>query len=141
MKYVYAGILFALVLLSWRFARSSGFIYESDHAGRLLYRNELLSSGSNDNLHVESGVVLFALPLVLRVALWRRKVGWADWVIFLAAWLYQGFLLISLDAGSVGQTIVLSKNMVLMLWLICYLVALPVFVQTSRTQRGHILAA
>lgn len=126
LKIAYAGLLVALLVLGWGFSRTHGFVYGHDKSGALLYTNQLQSSGANDNLNFLVGSSLFVIPLILMIASKNGKAR-TQTMVFTACWIVQGLLLFSLDSASIRQTIFDGKNIVLSLWICCYVAVPAVF--------------
>jgi hypothetical protein len=137
LKVCYVALLISIILLSWSFAWTNGFAYGADRAGALLYTKDLTSSGSNDNFSIEIGKVLFLVPLILRIAFWRRKAGWIEWLVLSGIWLYEGVLLLTLDSGSIVKTILHDKNIVLQFWIISCFLVMPLFAYFTRKAGGE----
>jgi hypothetical protein len=130
----YAGLLLGLLSLGWGFSRTQGFVYGHGRMGALLFTHELLSSGANDNFNFEAGSLLFLLPLILLIAL-RQRWPRTQTVILAACWIIQGFLMLTLDAASIWRTVFEAKNMILMLWICCYIIVPPVFMASHSSRR------
>ncbi len=135
----YCVILALLMLLSFGFSRTAGFIVAIDRDGSAHHTSELLSSGSNDNLAVEVGVALFTVPLLFRIFRLRKRVVTAEVILFCLVWSYQLFLVITLDAGSFWQTIGHDGNWVLAGWLAAFALTLPAFVGLRQLPRADRL--
>lgn len=127
LKILYGAILTSLIILSLAFSHTRGLVYGADRQGRLLFTEELQSSGSNDNLMIECGAALFAFPFILLLSTWRRKLVRASYAVLISVWIAQGTLLFGIDAGSILKTIFESRNLVMLLWMIGYLTVVPVF--------------
>jgi hypothetical protein len=88
---LYTLFLIGLIALSWAFSSTDGFLTKDSDTQHPRYTSELLSSGSNDNLCVAVGVVLFALPMVIRVIaiVMKKRVGTIELGVFVVFWLFN----------------------------------------------------
>jgi len=120
---IYIAILLLLILLSFVFSITYGLVYGKDKAGNLLFTNDLLSSGSNDNLCIQIGVIIFLVPLIFKLARFKKKIQISDCIVFFILWLLQFFFLITIEAGSIIKTILYSYNFALLIWIIIFLVS------------------
>ncbi len=120
LKRIHLALLLGMVALSWAFSRTDGLVYGTDRDGQTLHTSELQSSGSNDNLAIETGMVLFAVPLIFMLLM---KPKWSP-LVTAVCWAAQGLLVLSLDAGSIPKTVFDDRNLVLSAWLASFL-ALP----------------
>ncbi len=109
----------ALGALSCGFAFTDGLAY-SDPGIPITHVRQLQSSGSNDNLCIEMGVV-FGLGAVLWGALRiRRRFGGVDVVVNGALVAAQVVYLVAIEAGSIPQTIARDRNWVLGAWFVTF---------------------
>jgi hypothetical protein len=102
--------------LSYAFSRTEGLAY--DGAGLpLAHVRDLRSSGSEDDLCIEVGVVLAGAALLWGGLRSRRPFGLADVAGHAVLLGVQVAYLVAIEAGSVQLTIVRDRNWVLAAWL------------------------
>lgn len=117
LRNAYPVLLLGIAVLSFLFSSTKGFVYGLD---RDAFADNLMSSGSNDNLMIFSGAFLFLLPLICRLFRFKRSVNLFEDMLLCAALLVQALLLISVEVGSLYLTIAIEKNIVLALWVLLY---------------------
>jgi hypothetical protein len=77
---------------------------------------QLLSSGSNDDLCIEMGVVFGLAAVLWGAPRMRRRFGAADVAVNTALLAAQAAYLFAIEAGSIQQTIARDRNWVLGAW-------------------------
>jgi hypothetical protein len=102
--------------LSYGFSRTAGLAYD-DAGVPLTHVSELRSSGSNDDLCIEIGLVLAVAALLLGALRIRRPFGLVDVAGNAMLLAVQVVYLLAIEAGSIQQTIVRDRNWVLAAWL------------------------
>lgn len=122
--YIYLIFLLLLILSSYYFMESKGFIYDTDNMGNLLYTNDLFSSGSDDNLCIAIGTILFCIPLIYKLIRFKKKINIGDAIVFLVIWVVQLIFLFTIEAGSILDTIYIGYNIPLMSWIVFYIASL-----------------
>lgn len=118
-------------LFSYLFFGTKGLAYaDTDSPSGISYVQDLHSSGSNDSITIEVGVV-FAIAAIgwgiLRIKRAFRLIDLAVHGLLLSL---QTLLVATIEIGSIVDTLVLDKNHVLMLWVISYS-ALSVFLAAA----------
>jgi hypothetical protein len=110
-----------LGVLSVLFGATDGLAYsDGGTPPRLSHARELYSSGSDDDVCIQIGVNFALLALV-----WgglRRKVrhGVADLIVHALLLGLQMLYLMLIEVGSITETVVLDRNVVLALWMGAY---------------------
>ena len=132
LRAIYLLAILGLILTGAAFYKTRGLV---DRSGSSYVWRDIHSSGSNDDIAIGSAVFLFSIPLVIEILQWRRERVRGDWS-FGVAWLLEALLLVSMEVGSVWQTILTDKNTVLAVWVACYLVSAFPFalVRVSRSK-------
>lgn len=105
--------------LSCGFAFTAGLAY-SDPGIPITHVTELQSSGSNDDLCIEMGVVFGLVAVLWGVLRIKRRFGGADVAVNAALVAAQIVYLVAIDAGSISQTIARDRNLVLAAWLVTF---------------------
>lgn len=114
--------------LSEVFTLTRGLAYlDTDRRSGLAYVAELQSSGGNDNICIEIGVVFSVVGALWAVLRRNRGFGLRDFALNVVLVVLQGVYLAAVEMGSVWTTVVQDRNFVLALWVILYgvLVVLP----------------
>jgi len=115
-----------MMISSYLFQDTQGLLYIMDHSNEditIKYVSALLSSGSNDNMLI--GLYdWFYIPLIVlylfnKCNITRFILGTYFFIVFL-----QLLSLMLLDVGSIYETIIYGKNLILLLWLISYLLVI-----------------
>jgi len=110
-----------LAVFSYLFFYTQGLAYsDSDSVSGISYVNELQSSGGDDNICIEIGVAFAIIALLWGFLRYRAQSGLADFTINAVLIGLQMLYILSIEAGSVIDTIVLGKNFILMLWVLTY---------------------
>lgn len=122
--YIYFVLLLLLILFSYFFMKSKGFVYDTDNMGNLLYTNDLFSSGSDDNLCIAIGTILFCIPLIFKLIRFKKELNISDVIVFLVVWVVQLIFLFTIEAGSILDTIYIGFNIPLMSWIVIYIASL-----------------
>lgn len=102
--------------LSSAFACTDGLAYP-DPPIPITHVRELQSSGSNDDLCIEMGVLFGACAVIWGVLRARRRLGGADVAVNAALVAAQVVYLFAIEAGSLQETISRDRNWVLGAWL------------------------
>jgi hypothetical protein len=110
-------LLWALLgALSYGFSRTEGLAYDGGGMP-VAYVRELRSSGIDDDLCIEIGVVLAVVALAWGGLRIRRPFGTLDVAAHGALIAVQVACLMALEAGSIRLTIVRDRSWVLAAWL------------------------
>lgn len=107
------------VVLSYVFEGTKGLLKKSYLVeGDTIYVTELLSSGANDNITISLGYVLFSI-LALYYFI-RQKVTLVGRVTHIVILIIQFLFLVSIEVGSIFDTIIWGHNFILFVWCINY---------------------
>lgn len=107
-------------VLSYLFTHTHGLVYlNADSASGISLVSELESSGGNDNICIEIGVVFAAIAVVWGGLRIKTQFGLADLGVNFVLVGLQALYILSIEVGSVLETVV-SGNSVLTIWLLCY---------------------
>lgn len=113
-----ALVLWALFgLTSFAFTRTRGLSFPEPGTGPR-FVSELHSSGGDDNLCIEVGVVFAALALALHLVRLRTPVHPLELVAHAVLLGVQALYLAAIEQGSVQATVVHARNAALVLWLL-----------------------
>ena len=108
-------------LFSYLFSDTKGLAYaDADSPSGISYVQNLQSSGSNDGITIEIGVVFAIVPIGWGVLRLKRAFGLVDLAVHGLFFSLQTLLIATIEIGSIIDTLVLDKNLVLMLWVISY---------------------
>ena len=113
-----------MMIFSYLFYNTQGLLYVMDTSKEekiIKYVSELLSSGSEDNILI--GLYdWFYFPLIILYI--YNKCNITKFILGAYAFIIslQLFSLILLDAGSIYETIIYGKNLILFIWLISYII-------------------
>ena len=91
------------------------------------FTNQLKSSGSDDSFSITVGLVLFSIPVLIKALRFKSKLNSFElWFLF-SMFMLQVFYLCLIEAGSIIETIKISSNYILALWLMA-LTLVPFYV-------------
>ncbi len=103
--------------LSYLFVHTRGLAYsDADAPGGIAYVRDLHSSGGNDNISIEMGVVFAGLAIAWAAARAKAEFGVADLVANGILLGLQGAYLMAIEVGSLFTTVVLARNVLVGLW-------------------------
>lgn len=112
------GVISVYGILSYLFSYTKGLAFiDSNSAGGIGYVNQLLSTGSDDNLAIEIGIVFAAILFIANIFRVKKQLSRPDSIIVLVVLSIQILYLFSIDAGSLATTIFNDVNIILLLWL------------------------
>lgn len=109
-----------LVLSSYYFNRTDGLLVVGYFGGdEVTYVNTLMSSGSDDDVSIEVGKIIFSIAFVVMiVSRLLRKSGAGVVVLLSMPAILQAIFLMMVEAGSLLDTIFVGKNYVLLIWVV-----------------------
>ena len=82
-----------------------------------VFTNQLKSSGSGDSFSITIGAILFSIPVLIKLVRFKSKLNSPElWFLF-SMFVVQIFYLCLIEAGSIIETITISSNYILALWL------------------------
>jgi hypothetical protein len=106
-------------VLSYAFEKTKGLLKKSYLIeGDTVYATDLLSSGANDDIAISLGYVLFSI-LALYYFI-RQKVTPAGRITHIVILIIQFLFLVSIEVGSIFDTIMWGHNFILFVWCINY---------------------
>jgi hypothetical protein len=106
---------------SYAFGRSRGLAYrDADAPSGIGHVRELHSSGGNDDIGIEVGVVLAAVGVLWALVRRGRPFARSDLVAHAVLMSVQILYVLALEVGSIADTVVLDRNVVLALWTVSY---------------------
>ena len=129
MKLIYSFIIFVTLVCAIFFAHTSGLLFLDESTAH--YVTELKSSGSDDNVIIEISQCWLTFLLFLRVWNWQKKIQIYEQIV--ASIFSVGHLLMMIyifEVGSVYQTIVYDKNIILAAWFLGF-IAIILYVNGS----------
>ena len=119
LRLVSLGLWLLFGLLSYSFSETGGLAY-SIGPSELAYVRELESSGSDDGIGIEMGVLCAGAALIWGAFRFRSRFGFADLLLQGVLLTVQAAYLAAIEVGSVFDTVVRDRNVVLALWLVVY---------------------
>jgi hypothetical protein len=124
---------------SYLFSNSNGLAYgDLDAVSRIGYVKNLKSTGNNDNIAIEIGVAFAVLGVAWALIRLRKPFRWFDWTAQCVLWLLQTLYLISIEVGSIRDSLIVDRNMVLLLWMTSYSALLIALAITARQNEGGV---
>lgn len=109
-------------MFSYLFTTTKGLAYsDADSVTGISYVRELQSSGGDDNICMGLGIVFAGIALFWGVLRLKTRFGVTDFTINTVLIGLQTLFLLTMEMGSVVDTIVLGKNVVLVLWMLTYI--------------------
>lgn len=127
-----------LVALSFLFSRTEGLLVKG-YLGEdvLTHTRSLFSSGSDDDVCVEIGRILFSLSFfIILFSIFRRKFGSVERVLVASLYALQILFLMFIEVGSILDTVIYGRNFVLALWvslLVFYGVIMLILISLPRS--------
>ena len=102
------------ILFSKLYSKTNGLV----DANNSEYVSSHMTSDSNDNICIESGVII-AIPFLFYILSIKKRIKTFEYIIGNITLLIQVFLIIAIDGGSIIKTIQIG-NTVLFVWCITY---------------------
>ena len=87
---------------------------------------DIMSSGHNDNICVEIGLILFAIPAIFKLIRIGKTIDSYDYFVFLIPWIIQLFFIYLIEVGSIRITIFYDHNIILAIWTVLFLTSFPI---------------
>jgi hypothetical protein len=105
-------------LSSYLFLNTRGLAYRDlDAPSGISFVRDLQSSGSDDGIAIEMGLVFAAVGVLLRAARWSRPPSGTELALHWVLIALQGLFLLSLEMGSLWRTVLVAHNLPLAIWL------------------------
>jgi len=122
-KYLWMWIVLSsicMIPLSYLFDETRGLLSAWYLDGELVleYVNQLYSSGSDDDITIELGIILY-IPLIM-VYLITRKITLFSIFVHAVLVTIQSFCFLCIEVGSIFDTIFYGRNYILLLWMLNY---------------------
>ncbi len=138
-NFLYLAICLAMMVLSVLFSHTAGLLLPGGGEVGFRYANELKSSGSDDDITILAGVILFFFPLLTKFIRLNKCVNAFDLSVLFLAFLLQGFVIMAIEIGSITDTIIHDYNFVLAFWIVGFIsVPIYVWVKVKRATRDGI---
>ena len=122
------SMLFFLLSIFFRYTTGLSFL---DSRGYIEYSKNLLSSGNNDNICIEVGVVLIVLPFIYNAMYLFKPFNKIDFFLFFSFISIQLLFLASIEVGDFFTTVYYSGNYVLFFWLLTYIMIILIFLYST----------
>lgn len=108
-------------VLSYLFTTTKGLAYRDANksAGISLVR-DMQSSGGNDNICIELGIVFACMAFIWGMLRIKTNFKLADIAVYSALLVLQALFILSIEMGSIVDTVLYGRNFVLALWVIIY---------------------
>ena len=121
------GATIIMILFSYLFNGTEGLLYITDNINEAIaikYVSELLSSGAEDNMII--GLFdWFYIPIIILYAYkcYMTKFILSTYFLIISLQLFSFMLL---DIGSIYETIIYGKNLILFIWFISYFMVISI---------------
>lgn len=121
-------------VFSYLFFDTSGLVYiDRDSPLGFSYVEDLHSSGGNDNISIETGIVFSIFGALFSILRFGKAFGVIDLGFHGVLLFFQAVLVVTIEVGSIVHTILDAKNIVLLFWMISYLSLCAIFLLEVQT--------